>query len=265
MVAVRRREEIDKLAESARIVGGALSMVEGLIVDGVTTKQLDERIEQYVRDHGATPSFKGYRGYPASACISVNDVVVHGIPSDRVVLREGDIVSVDIGAYKAGYHGDGAWTFPVGKVTDQARRLMDVTREALLEGIGQARAGNRVGDISHAVQTFVEAHGYAVVRMLVGHGIGSRLHEEPQVPNFGSPDQGPVLVPGNVICIEPMVNAGGFDVYTREDDWTVVTRDHSLSAHFEHEVVITEDGPCILTVPGPGGPDGTGSGRKAKR
>ncbi len=265
MVAVRRREEIEKLAESARIVAGALSMVEGLIADGVTTKRLDERIEQFVRDHGATPSFKGYRGYPASACISVNDVVVHGIPSDRVVLREGDIVSVDIGAYKAGYHGDGAWTFPVGQVSDDALRLMDVTRGALLEGISQARAGNRVGDISHAVQTFVEARGYSVVRMLVGHGIGSRLHEEPQVPNFGSADQGPVLVPGNVICIEPMVNAGGFDVYTQEDDWTVVTRDHSLSAHFEHEVVITEDGPCVLTVPGPGGPDGTGSGRKAKQ
>jgi methionyl aminopeptidase len=231
----------------------------------VTTKQLDKRIEAYVRDHGATPSFKGYRGYPASACISVNDVVVHGIPSDLVVLRDGDIVSVDIGAYKGGYHGDGAWTFPVGEVSDGALRLMDVTREALVKGIAQARAGRRVGDISHAVQTFVESEGFSVVRMLVGHGIGSRLHEEPQVPNFGSPEQGPVLVPGNVICIEPMVNAGGFDVYTQDDESTVVTRDHSLSAHFEHEVAITEDGPRVLTVPGPGGPDGTGSGSEAAR
>ncbi len=263
MVAVRRREEIEKLAESARIVAGALTMVQKLIAEGVTTRELDMRIEAYVRDHGATPSFKGYRGYPASACISVNDVVVHGIPSDRVVLHDGDIVSVDIGAYKDGYHGDGAWTFPVGTISDEAQRLLDVTREALVTGIAQARAGNRVGDISHAVQTFVEAQGYSVVRMLVGHGIGSRLHEEPQVPNFGGAEQGPVLVPGNVICIEPMVNVGGFDVYTQDDDWTVVTRDHSLSAHFEHEVAITESGPRILTVPGPGGPDGTGSGKGA--
>ncbi len=263
MVAVRRREEIEKLAESARIVAGALSMVQELIAEGVTTRQLDEQIEAYVRDHGATPSFKGYRGYPASTCISVNDVVVHGIPSERVVLRKGDIVSVDIGAYKAGYHGDGAWTFPVGEISEDAARLLDVTRGALAAGIGQARAGHRVGDISHAVQTFVEAQGFSVVRMLVGHGIGSRLHEEPQVPNFGSPQQGPVLVPGNVICIEPMVNAGGFDVYTKDDDWTVVTRDHSLSAHFEHEVVITEDDPRVLTVPGPGGLSGIGSGKGA--
>ena len=263
MVAVRRREEIEKLAESARIVAGALSMVQELIAEGVTTRQLDEQIEAYVRDHGATPSFKGYRGYPASTCISVNEVVVHGIPSDRVVLRKGDIVSVDIGAYKAGYHGDGAWTFPVGEISEDAARLLDVTRGALAAGIGQARAGRRVGDISHAVQTFVEAQGFSVVRMLVGHGIGSRLHEEPQVPNFGSPQQGPVLVPGNVICIEPMVNAGGFDVYTKDDDWTVVTRDHSLSAHFEHEVVITEDEARVLTVPGPGGLSGIGSGKGA--
>ncbi len=263
MVAVRRQEEIEKLAASARIVGGALSMVKLMISEGRTTKELDEKIEAFIRDHGATPSFKGYRGFPASACISVNDVVVHGIPSDHMVLKAGDIVSVDVGAYKNGYHGDGAWTFPVGDVSADALRLMDVTREALLSGIAQARAGHRVGEISHAVQTYVESHGYSVVRMLVGHGIGSRLHEEPQVPNFGSPDQGPVLVAGNVICIEPMVNAGGFDVYTEQDDWTVVTRDHSLSAHFEHEVVITENGPRILTVPGPGGPSGSESGREA--
>lgn len=249
------------MAESGRIVGGALNLAKQLVAPGRTTRELDTQIEEFIRAEGATPSFKGYRGYPASACISVNDVVVHGIPSDRE-LKEGDIVSIDVGALKDGFHGDGAWTFPVGRVSAAALDLMEAAREALLKGIEQARTGARVGDISHAVQSLVEERGFSVVRMLVGHGIGTRLHEEPQVPNFGSPAQGPALRPGMVVCIEPMVNAGGLDVYTEKDDWTVVTRDHSLSAHFEHQVAITENGPRILTIPGPGGADGRGTGRE---
>lgn len=258
MVAIRHADEVEKIAESARIVGGALNLAEGMISAGCRTLDLDTQIEEYIRSEGATPSFKGYRGYPASVCISVNDVVVHGIPSAAQELRRGDIASVDVGVYKNGYHGDGAWTFAVGEVSAKATKLMDVTREGLLRGIEKARPGARLGQVSHTIQEYVEANGFSVVRVLVGHGIGANLHEEPQVPNFGNPQQGPTLAAGMVICIEPMVNAGGYDVYTKEDDWTVVTRDRSLSAHFEHTVAITRSGPRILTVPGPGGADGTG-------
>ncbi len=254
MVAIRRQDEIDKIAESSRIVGGALRLVKGMVSDGVTTRQLNDAVEEYIRSQDAEPSFKGYRGYPASSCISINDEVVHGIPSDRA-LRNGDIVSVDVGAYKNGYHGDGAWTFPVGDVEANAIRVMDATREALMRGIAQARPGARLGEISHAIQQYAEGEGFSVVRMLVGHGIGRNLHEDPQVPNFGHPAEGPHLAAGMVLAIEPMVNVGGLDVYTREDEWTVVTRDHSLSAHFEHTVAITEEGPRILTRPGPGDPE----------
>jgi methionyl aminopeptidase len=217
----------------------------------VTTREIDAEVERFIVAQGARPSFKGYRGYPASACVSVNEVVVHGIPSERA-LREGDIVSVDVGAFKDGYHGDGAWTFPVGKIAEASVRLLKVTQEALERGIAQAQPGHRLGEISHAVQEHVEKHGFSVVRMLVGHGIGTQLHEDPQVPNFGSRRQGPVLAAGMVLAIEPMVNVGGFEVYTEPDEWTVVTRDHSRSAHFEHTVAITEEGPEILTGPGPG-------------
>jgi methionyl aminopeptidase len=254
MVAIRRPEEIEKIAASARIVGGALRLVKSLLREGISTQELDEAVEEYIRSQGAKPSFKGYRGFPASACISINDVVVHGIPSARE-LRHGDIVSVDVGAFKGGYHGDGAWTFAIGEVSPQAKRLMEVTREGLLQGIEKARPGGRLGEISYGIQRHVETNGFSVVRMLVGHGIGTRLHEEPQVPNFGSPTQGPILASGMVMAIEPMVNVGGYDVYTETDDWTVVTRDHSLSAHYEHTVAITEDGPRILTTPGPGDPE----------
>ena len=254
MVAIRRPEEIEKIAASARIVGGALRLVKSMVREGISTQELDEAVEEYIRSQGAKPSFKGYRGFPASACISINDVVVHGIPSARE-LRDGDIVSVDVGAFKGGYHGDGAWTFAIGEASPQAKRLMEVTREGLLQGIEKARPGGLLGEISFGIQRHVEMNGFSVVRVLVGHGIGTRLHEEPQVPNFGSPTQGPILAPGMVIAIEPMVNAGGYDVYTETDDWTVVTRDHSLSAHYEHTVAITEDGPRILTTPGPGDPE----------
>jgi methionyl aminopeptidase len=251
MITIRRPEEIARIRESGRIVAEALRRVETLIEPGVTTQAIDDEVERFIIGQGARPSFKGYRGYPASACVSVNDVVVHGIPSSRV-LAEGDIVSIDVGAFKDGYHGDGAWTFPVGAVDEAAQRLLRVTREALERGIAQARPGNRLGEISHAIQQHVEGHGYSVVRMLVGHGIGAQLHEDPQVPNFGSRRQGPVLAAGFVLAIEPMVNSGGFEVYTAQDQWTVVTRDHSRSAHFEHTVAIAENGPDILTLPGPG-------------
>lgn len=226
----------------------ALDLVGQILRPGMTTGELDEAVEKMIRSRGATPSFKGYFGYPASICVSINEQVVHGIPGDRVI-KDGDVVSVDIGAYLDDYHGDGARTFAVGDVPESARKLMRVTRECLDRGIEQARAGNRIGDISAAVQRHAEENGYGVVRQLVGHGIGRSLHEEPQVPNFGLPGQGPKIRAGMVLAIEPMINEGSFEVYTLEDEWTVVTRDHKLSAHFEHTVAITDEGPVVLTVP----------------
>ncbi len=255
MIAIRRSDELERMRESARIVGAALRLVEEMIRPGVETRDIDAEIERFILTQDAKPSFKGYRGYPASVCISINDVVVHGIPSSRKLI-EGDIVSVDVGAYKNGYHGDGAWTFPVGEIAAESGRLLRVTRAALERGIAQARPGRRLGEISHAIQQHVEGEGFSVVRMLVGHGIGTQLHEDPQVPNFGSRRQGPVLAAGMVLAIEPMVNAGGFEVYTEPDEWTVVTRDHSRSAHFEHTVAIGANGPEILTRPGPRSSDG---------
>jgi methionyl aminopeptidase len=250
MISIRRPEEITRIAESARIVAAALRLARERMRPGVTTEAIDRELEGFILSQGATPSFKGYRGYPASACISINEVVVHGIPSARA-LAEGDIVSVDVGAYKDGFHGDGAWTFPVGRIDEESARLMEVTRTALLRGIEEARPGARLGEISNAIQSHVERQGFSVVRMLVGHGIGAQLHEDPQVPNFGSRRQGPILSEGMVLAIEPMVNAGGFEVYTEKDEWTVATRDGSRSAHFEHTVAITGDGPRILTAPVP--------------
>lgn len=226
----------------------ALDLAGQILRPGMTTGELDTAVEEMIRARGATPSFKGYFGYPASTCVSINEQVVHGIPGDRVI-QDGDVVSVDIGAYLDDYHGDGARTFAVGDVPEKARRLMQVTRECLDLGIAQARPGNRIGDISAAVQGHAEANGYGVVRQLVGHGIGRSLHEEPQVPNFGLPGQGPKIRAGMVLAIEPMINEGSFEVYTLEDEWTVVTRDHKLSAHFEHTVAITDEGPVVLTVP----------------
>jgi len=251
MIAIRRPDEVERIRASGRIVGAALRLVQEMIRPGVTTREIDEEVERFIVAQEARPSFKGYRGYPASACISVNDVVVHGIPSSRQ-LEEGDIVSVDVGAFKDGYHGDGAWTFPVGRVDEASAGLLRVTREALEAGIARARAGHRLGEISHAIQQHVESHGFSVVRMLVGHGIGTQLHEDPQVPNFGGRRQGPLLAAGMVLAVEPMVNSGGFEVYTEPDQWTVATRDHSRSAHFEHTIAVTENGPDILTLPGPG-------------
>jgi methionyl aminopeptidase len=247
VIFIKRPVEIEKIGNAAAIVAESLDLVEEMIRPGITTGEIDRAVEELIRSRGAQPSFKGYYGYPASTCVSVNEEVVHGIPGDRV-LDEGDIVGVDVGAYLDTYHGDGARTFAVGDVTDEARRLMQVTRECLEKAIAKAHPGNRIGDISGAVQRHAEANGFGVVRQLVGHGIGHALHEDPQVPNYVSGHPGPVLRPGMVIAIEPMINLGTFEVYTLADEWTVVTRDHKLSAHFEHTVAITGDGPVILTT-----------------
>lgn len=239
--------EIEVMREAGRITASALRVVGEAVVPGVTTAQLDEIAAEHIRKEGGKPAFLGYRGFPATLCVSVNDEVVHGIPGKRR-LREGDIVSVDCGVIVDGYYGDAAMTFPVGHVSDEARRLMDVTREALDAAIARCRPGMRLGDVGNAVQTVVERAGFSVVREYVGHGIGRSMHEEPQVPNFGRAGTGVTLKPGTVLAIEPMVNAGGYAVRSLDDGWTVVTADGSLSAHFEHTVAITEDGPSILTL-----------------
>jgi methionyl aminopeptidase len=246
MVYLRDRTEIDAIRASAQLVARTLEMLGSEVKPGVTTGELDRLAERFIRDHGARPAFKGYRGFPASICPSVNEEVVHSIPGDRR-LNPGDIIGVDVGVEKDGYFGDAAFTFPVGEVSDEAKRLLQVTKESLVLGIEQARAGNRIGDISHAIQAHAERHGFSVVRELLGHGIGRQMHEEPQVPNFGPPDRGPRLMAGQVLAIEPMVNLGGPEVMTRPDGWTVVTKDGSLSAHFEHTVAVGADGPEILS------------------
>ncbi len=247
MVYLREPAEIDAIREASRIVGRTLKLMRERVRPGVTTAELDRIAEAFIRSEGAEPAFKGYRGFPATICPSVNEQVVHAIPG-TYALRPGDIISIDVGARKHGYYGDAAMTFPVGDIDDEAQRLLEATRASLAAGIAQAKPGNRIGDIGHAVQTTAEQYGFSVVRTLVGHGIGREMHEEPQVPNYGPPARGPRLLAGQVIAIEPMVNAGGPDVVTREDGWTVVTRDGSRSAHFEHTVAIGPDGPDILSL-----------------
>jgi len=246
MVYLRDRREIETIREAARLVARTLDMLGREVRPGITTAELDRLAETFIRDHGGRPAFKGYRGFPASICPSVNDEVVHAIPGPRR-LDVGDVVGIDVGVEMEGYFGDSARTFPVGAVGEEARRLMRVTGEALAAGVARARAGNRVGDISHAIQTHVERNGFSIVRSLVGHGIGREMHEEPQVPNFGPPDRGPRLMVGQVLAIEPMVNAGGPEVETQSDGWTVRTKDGSLSAHFEHTVAVGPEGPEILS------------------
>ena len=218
-----------------------------LLRSGVTTKQLDRIAERVIRQQGASPSFKGYGGFPASICTSINSVLVHGIP-DQTALKDGDLISIDIGACYKGYHGDAAWTFAVGRVSEEAVRLMEVTRQSLFIGLEQAKPGNRLSDISHAIGDFVEAHGYSVPIDYTGHGIGTHLHEEPAIPNFGSPGKGILLKEGMTFAIEPMVHAGKPHTRVLADDWTVVTKDGSLAAHYEHTIVITHDGYEILTI-----------------
>lgn len=248
MVVLKTSREISCMREAGRISARALKLAGEAVEPGVTTGEIDRLVRKYIESEGATPSFLGYGGFPASACISVNNQVIHGIPGHRV-LKAGDIVSVDVGAYFKGFHGDNAATYPCGDVSKEAQALMDATREGLYQGIAQAKPGNRIGDIASAVQRYTEARGYSVVRQFVGHGVGASLHESPEVPNFGTPGRGVRLLPGMTIAIEPMINAGVKEVTVLKDGWTTVTADGSLSAHFEHSVAITPDGPVILTLP----------------
>jgi methionyl aminopeptidase len=247
MIILKSLQEIEKIRKACLIVAEVLEAVRGLVKPGCTTQTLDEFSERHIRAAGARPAFKGYRGYPKTLCTSVNSEVIHGIPSKDTVLKQGDIVSIDVGAILDGFYGDAAITIPVGTITPEAERLVRVTEESLLRGIAQATTDNRLYDISHAVQSHAEANGYSVVREFVGHGIGRNLHEDPQIPNFGIAGQGPRLKPGMVLAIEPMVNAGGSATAILKDNWTAVTADGSLSAHFEHTIAVMPDGPWILT------------------
>ena len=238
------------MARAGSVVRGCLDLLAGEIRPGVTTKELDRIAEKYIRAQGGIPTFKGYRGFPGSICASPNDMVVHGIPG-KTRLEEGDILGVDVGVTMDGYIADAAMTYPVGEITELARELMEVTQESLRQAITQCRVGNRVGDISHAVQSHVESHGFSVVQSMVGHGVGRDMHEDPQVPNFGPAGQGPELRDGMVLAIEPMVNAGRYEVQMGDDSWAIYTKDGSLSAHFEHTVAITKKGPRVLTVAQP--------------
>lgn len=247
MIKLKSKDDIEIMRQAGRIVARTLDMVGEEIRSGMTTLQLDGLVEDFIRAAGAIPAFKGHQGFPGSACISIDDEVVHGIPGTREI-KEGEIVSVDVGSIVDGFHGDSARTFAVGEISAEKRKLMDTTLESLMAGIDKARNGNRLGEVSSAVQRVVEAQGYGVVRRLVGHGIGRDLWEEPQVPNFGSATDGPSLETGMVIAIEPMVNAGTHEVKTLNDGWTTVTADGQPSAHFEHTVAITDNGPDILTL-----------------
>lgn len=247
MIRLKSDQEIALMREAGRILARTMRLTAEAIEPGKTLAELDRLADGLIREKDGIPSFLNYKGFPNSACIAVNEVVVHGIPTERV-LMEGDIVTLDFGVIYKGWHADSAWTFPVGEISDRAQRLMNVTRESLYQGIAKARVGNRVGEISSIVQKYVESNGYGIVRDLVGHGIGQSLHEEPSVPNFGRPKDGPVLRAGMTMCIEPMVNEGTWKVKTLPDEWTVVTADGKLSAHYEHTVAVTADGPKILTV-----------------
>lgn len=246
-IFIKSAREIELMRVAGRITAGARTIARQGIAAGVTTKELDREIHRYIVKNGATPTFLNYGGFPASACISVNDEVIHGIPGARVI-RDGDIVSVDVGAKINGFTGDCAGTYPCGEITPEAQDLIAVTRQSFFEGIKFARVGYRVSDIGHAIQEYVESHGYSVVRSYVGHGVGAQLHEEPEVPNYGEPGHGPRLVKGMTIAIEPMVNAGTFDVRVLDNEWTVVTADGKLSAHYENTILITDGEPEILTM-----------------
>jgi methionyl aminopeptidase len=247
MIIIKSPREIEQLKKSNAIVAEVFEKLKGMIVPGISTKELDQVAEEYILLKGARPAFKGYRGFPATLCISINEEVVHGIPSQRR-LKKGDIVSLDVGVNFVSYFGDAAITFPVGEVDPEAKRLLEVTEKALYIGIEKAKIGNRLFDISYAIQRWVESHEFSVVRDFVGHGIGRDLHEEPQIPNFGAPHQGPRLEKGMVFALEPMVNEGTYEVRVLSDGWTVVTADGKRSAHFEHTVAITDDGAEILSI-----------------
>jgi methionyl aminopeptidase len=247
MIILKSLQEIEKIRQACIVVADVLDSIRDMVKPGVSTQTLDEFAERRILAAGAKPAFKGYRGYPKTLCTSVNHEVIHGIPSKDVVLKQGDIISIDVGAIVDGFYGDAAITLPVGTISQEAERLIRVTEESLNRGIEQAHAGKRLYDISHAVQHHVEAHGYSVVREFVGHGIGRSLHEDPQIPNFGPQGQGPRIKPGMVFAVEPMVNRGASATVVKEDGWTAVTADGSLSAHFEHTIAVMPDGPWILT------------------
>lgn len=248
MVVIKTARELSKMKDACRVSAEALRVAGEAVKPGVTTFEIDTIVRNYIEKQGAKPSFLGYGGFPASTCISVNNVVIHGIPSKERVLNDGDIVSVDVGAYYGGFHGDNAFTFPCGIISDDAQKLLDTTKESLFKGIEMALAGNRIGDIGSAVKKYVEARSYSVVRDFVGHGVGAKMHEDPSVPNYGTPGRGVRLVPGMTIAIEPMVNQGTYEVRVLGDKWTTVTKDGGLSAHFEHTVAITPDGPKVMTL-----------------
>ena len=247
MIAIKNERELVLMRQACKITAAARALAGEMVRPGVSTKEIDKAVYDYIVSQGARPSFLNYNGFPASTCISVNNTVIHGIPGDYV-LQEGDIVSVDVGAFYQGFHGDCAATFPCGAVSAKAEKLIHVTKQSFFEGIRFAKRGHRVSDISHAIQTYVEANGFAVVRSFVGHGVGAQLHEEPEVPNFGAAGRGPRLIPGMTLAIEPMVNAGTHDVRVLKDGWTTVTADGKLSAHYENTVLITDGEPEILTV-----------------
>ena len=249
MIVLKTARELNIMREAGRISAGALRVAGMAVEPGVTTGEIDKLAYDYIISQGAKPNFLHYNAYPATACISINDEVIHGIPSKSRVIREGDIVSIDLGACFEGYNGDNAATFACGAVSDDAKRLMDATRESLYEGIRMAIHGNRIGDISNAIQQYVETRGYSVVRDFVGHGVGASLHEAPEVPNFGKPGRGTRLVAGMTLAIEPMINVGTPNVKQLSDGWTIKTADGKLSAHFEHSIAITPEGPVILTLP----------------
>ena len=248
MISLKSSHEIDLMRKAGKITAAARALAGEMVKPGVTTQEIDSAVEAFIRKEGAVPSFLHYNGYPASACISVNDEVIHGIPGKRV-LQEGDIVSIDVGAYIGGFHGDCAATFACGQISQEAKKLIDVTRQSFFEGIKFAKEGCRVQDISAAVQSYVESQGFSVVREYVGHGVGAHLHESPEVPNFGRPGRGPRLLRGMTLAIEPMVNAGGAAILQLSDGWTVKTRDGKYSAHYENTILITDGEPEILTAP----------------
>lgn len=249
MIQVKSKSELEKMRKAGIITGNALHYGGQSIKVGMSTYELDKIIHDYIVKNGAKPSFLGYGGFPASACISINDEVIHGIPSKKRIIRDGDVVSIDVGAYIDGYHGDSAYTFPVGNVSEETLELLRVTKESLYLGIEQAVIGNRIGDIGHAVEEHCVSHGYGVVKQYIGHGVGRDLHESPEVPNYGRAGRGPRLVAGMTIAIEPMINAVGEDVKVLSDGWTVLTKSGSPSAHYEHTIAVTPDGPVILTKP----------------
>ena len=247
MIIIKNDNEVSLMRKAGKIVGETLLLLEEKVKPGITTAELDKIAEEFITKHGAKPSFKGLYGFPSSLCISVNEQVIHGIPSDYL-LKEGDIISIDCGAFINGFHGDAARTFPVGKINLEAEKLIRITKESFFKGIEYARIGNNLSDISHEIQSYVETAGFSVVRDYVGHGIGRKVHEDPNVPNYGKAGKGPKLVKGMVLAIEPMVNAGKHYVKTLKNGWTVVTKDSSLSAHYENTVAIMPDGPEILTL-----------------